>query len=379
MRKNYRYGKKCMNPAKHYKMSSISKNRIKTIAFYLPQFHRIPENDKWWGTGFTEWTNVKKSKPLFKGHYQPRVPLANNYYDLSEISILRHQSEIAQKYYIDGFCYYHYWFNGKKLLEKPIEAMLNDKSITMPFCFSWANEPWTRTWDGLNKEILIDQNYGNQVDWEAHINYLIPFFKDERYIHINNHPVLLIYRTASFSEFDSMIELWNKILKGNSIKSLYIIETLNIFQTEPSCKLSSAVIEFEPSLTIGHGYSLFDRAVRKVKRDLKKGLTISDYDFIWKKILGRKKNYPNKKSYFCAFPGWDNSPRRGSKGLVIVNFSPEKFGYYFGKLLKKSSLNNNEFLFINAWNEWAEGAYIEPDEKYGMDFLESIKNSVKKS
>lgn len=349
--------------------------KIRTLAFYLPQFHTIPENDEWWGKGFTEWTNVKKSKPLFKGHYQPRIPINNNYYDLSDKSTLRYQSEIAQEYSIDGFCYYHYWFNGKKLLEKPIEAMLHDRSITIPFCLSWANEPWTRTWDGLNREILIDQNYGNQGDWEAHINYLIPFFKDERYIHVDNHPVLLIYRTASFSGFDSMIEFWNKILKENSIKSLYVIETLNIFQTEPACKTSSAIIEFEPSLTIGHGYSFFNRAVRKVKRDLKKGLTVSDYDFIWKKILGRDKTYSDKKSYFCAFPGWDNSPRRGSKSLVIVNFSPDKFYFYFRELLKRSISLKNEFLFINAWNEWAEGAYIEPDEKHRYAFLESIRNA----
>jgi lipopolysaccharide biosynthesis protein len=175
--------------------------KIRSIAIHLPQYHTIPENDEWWGEGFTEWTNVKKAKPLFEGHHQPHVPLSNNYYDLSENKALCKQAELAKKYGIDGFCFYHYWFNGKKLLEKPLEQMLERGTPDFPFMLCWANENWTRTWDGMDKHILMKQEYGFEDD-EAHFDYLLPFFKDDRYIKIDGKPVFLVYRTELFPDIN---------------------------------------------------------------------------------------------------------------------------------------------------------------------------------
>ena len=183
----------------------------KIIALYLPQFHAIPENDKWWGKGFTEWTSVKKAIPLLKNHHQPREPLKGNYYNLLDPEVRQWQADLAQKYGIYGFCYYHYWFNGKKLLEKPAEEILRLGKPSLPFCFSWANESWSRTWYSSKKEVLLKQEYGAEKEWESHFNYLLPFFKDERYIKVDNKPLFLIYKPSLILELDRMISFWEKL------------------------------------------------------------------------------------------------------------------------------------------------------------------------
>ena len=183
---------------------------MKVLALYLPQYHCFKENDEWWGKGFTEWTNTKKAKPLYRNHYQPKEPLNDNYYDLSNVDVMINQAKLAKKYGVSGFVYYHYWFNGKKLMEKPLELMRKNKGVDMNYCLSWANEPWTRSWDGKAKEILIDQCYGDKSDWTKHYNYLSNFFSDDRYIKIDNKPVLFIYRINSIENHDEMISLWKK-------------------------------------------------------------------------------------------------------------------------------------------------------------------------
>jgi hypothetical protein len=350
---------------------------MKFLAFYLPQYHSITENDQWWGKGFTEWIRVKNAVPLFEGHYQPRIP--NEYYDLSEVEVMVRQSRLAKEYGIYGFCYYHYWFNGKLLLEKPLEQMLNCRYVDIPFCLSWANEKWTRAWEGRSKEILMDQEYGDENEWQEHLTYLIPYFKDPRYIKIEDCPVLLIYRTESYPGFDRMITFWNKKLKESGLSKLYIIEMLTSYQKVPLCKNSQGVLEFEPMFTIGDSISFKS----KLKSILLKRYSfftgqyykIFDYDKIWRKILNRKSIYSGRAVFKGAFTDWDNTPRFKDKSTFFRNVSPTKFFYY---LLQHAKQSETDFIFINAWNEWAEGAYLEPDKKYGVEYLESIKRVSEK-
>ena len=276
----------------------------KIIAFHLPQFHCIPENDEWWGEGFTEWTNTKKATPLYKGHYQPREPYKDNYYNLLDKESIKWQTDTAKKHGIYGFCYYHYWFNGKLLLEKPVEILLNEKDIEFPFCLCWANEPWTRAWDGGEKEVIMPQSYGNEENWEKHINYLLQFFKDERYIKIDNKPVFVIYRSNNINRCDELISYWNEKCVENGFNGIYLIEEINTFQDKPILKLSQAVLEFEPMLTVNNKASLVTKLNRRIKRVLRdkvniKTLDTYDYDKIWKRIIGRKSNYDGKK-YFMV-------------------------------------------------------------------------------
>jgi hypothetical protein len=348
------------------------KDFMKFIAFYLPQYHIIPENDLWWGKGFTEWIRVREAKPLFEDHYQPRVPY--NYYDLSDINVMKMQARLASEYGIHGFCYYHYWFNGKLLLEKPLEQMLVNQDVDIPFCLSWANEKWTRAWEGKSKETLIHQNYGSETEWKDHLDYLIPFFNDNRYIKIDGRPMLLIYRTESFSLFDKMIFFWNTIMKEKGFKELYVIEMLSSYQKVPRCENSQGVVEFEPMLTIGSGNSLRSRIRSSIRKRLpflyRDSFKIFDYDRVWKKITGRKNTYDNKAVYLGAFTDWDNTPRFKEKAAIFKNVSAKKFQFYLNKQCAKSS---SEYLFINAWNEWAEGAYLEPDLNSGTSFLSSVR------
>ncbi len=357
---------------------------MKIFAFYLPQYHTIPENDKWWGTGFTEWTNVKKALPLFHKHNQPRIPLNQNYYNLLDDKTLFWQSELLHKYKLDGLCFYHYWFSGRKLLEKPAENLLKNKKINLPFFFSWANEPWTRSWDGLNNNILINQNYGDQQDWINHFNYLLPFFKDERYVKHNGHPIFILYRSANFELCKDWIECWRDLAKQNDLGDIHFISSLTSFENDSRELGFDAHLYFEPMNTTTH-YSSRIRP-SKYRKILKKIKSISnelhgfsghinsfDYDSVWKVILDKK---TNEKTYAGAFIDWDNTPRKQKKGAVAYNASPENFEKYFSLLYKKAQLNNTPYIFINAWNEWAEGAYLEPDTKYGYQYLESIQKTV---
>lgn len=348
----------------------------KIIAFYLPQFHETDENNRWWGKGFTEWTNVKSGRPLFKGHYQPKVPLNNNYYDLSNIEVMDEQAKLAKKYGVDGFCFYHYWFKGKKLLNGPLEELLRNPDIDISFCLSWANETWSRRWNGNPNDILIKQEYGGKQEWEEHIQYLLYFFRDKRYICIENKPVLLLYRAIEIPKCEEMITYWNLRLKQEGFNGIYIIETLNGAQTESCVKESDALVEFEPMYTIKTGMNIRTRIYRYLFNHLKLyriGFKdCIDYDMIWGTILKRKQN-GYKQIYYGAFPEWDNVARRGRAGLIIRGGSPAKFAQYFKMQYEKSVRVGNEFLFINAWNEWGEGAYLEADDKYKFDYLEAVK------
>ena len=357
----------------------IKKRDIKILAFHLPQFHTFPENDKWWGKGFTEWVNTKKSVPLFEEHYQPRTPLNNNFYDLSKKEDIRWQMLLAQKYKIYGFCYYHYWFNGKILMEKPLKLM-RTMPERIPYCFCWANEPWTRAWDGKNKEVLMPQEYGEKQEWRDHIEYLYQFFDDEKYIKIDNKPVLLIYKSSSIEKCNQMIDFWNEECIKHGFSGIYIVEERNAFQKEKFCNNSSAVLDFEPMYTVKYGRNIFLRIKDKLKakvfnKKYNNNMLIYNYDDIWKCILKRGlKERSNFKKYLGAFVDWDNSARKRKKSLLFYGANPSKFGKYMKELVNISSKNDSEFIFINAWNEWAEGTYLEPDTKWEYKYLQEIKD-----
>lgn len=351
---------------------------LKPIAFYLPQFHSIPENDEWWGKGFTEWDNVKRSRPLFRGHNQPEKPLNHDYYCLLDKEVQIKQAKLAKEFGIYGFCYYHYWFEGKLLLEKPSEQMLMNQDIDVNFCFCWANESWARTWDGKEKKILIKQNYQeNKEGWEVHFQYLLPFFKDKRYIKVNNKPLFLLYKPHLIKNGDALRECWNLLAKENGFSGIYWgMQHDSAFQHIDEMAPFDIAVEFEPYYTVNqmpnHGkQSFLQRAVKKIRRMP----TIYNYDEIWKLIINRQ---PNQQ---CAAPGaftsWDNTPRRGRKALIFWKAAPEKFEKYLTeKIIAVQNSYNSEFIFINAWNEWAEGAHLEASESDGYGYLEALKKAL---
>ncbi|MCI5751022.1 MAG: glycoside hydrolase family 99-like domain-containing protein [Oscillospiraceae bacterium] len=374
-----------------------STDKIKTIAFYLPQFHCIPENDAAWGKGFTEWTNVKKARPQFHDHYQPKVPLNKNYYNLLDKETQEWQSELAQRNGVYGFCYYHYWFkDGKKLLEKPAENMLKNKDITIPFCFCWANENWTRNWDGGNREIIVEQDYGDINDWEKHFLYLLPFFQDERYITYNGSPILIVYKPELINDFKEMADYLKKRCRDYGFNGCEIMVQFPQYRFSPSFDDDTFdhYICFEPLFTSYELQLLRERTSsmvslrRKLRRLL--GDKLSDtlvkllpenrkfrkysYDEYWNCILSR--SYDSEKYIAGAFVDWDNTARN-KKGILFTGASPEKFENYYRQLTEKIKAGRQpQLIFINAWNEWGEGAYLEPDEKNGYGYLEAVKRCM---
>ena len=374
---------------------------IKTIAYYLPQFHTIPENDKAWGKGFTEWTNVRKAKPLFKGQYQPKVPLNNNYYCLLDDKVKIWQAELAKQYGIFGFCYYHYWFkDGKMLLEKPAEQMLKNKNVDIPFCFSWANENWSKRWDGGNQELIAEQDYGLEEDWRKHLEYLVPFFKDERYITLNGDPVFLIYKPEEIPCIEKMLIFMKNEVKKYGFSSIcFMIQNPNWFFL-PSYKMGefSYQIKFQPFFALAYKgknmkklyalrtmYQFFEKvklgwlfekmfmSIRQ-RRHMSDGnnQTLLDYDEMWDVILNSE---ANEKYIEGAFTDWDNTARK-KNGYAHIGSTPFKFEKYMECLFKKINDNNLEkIVFINAWNEWCEGAYLEPDEFHHFEYLKALKKA----
>lgn len=356
------------------------------LAFVLPQFHPIPENDEWWGEGFTEWTNVRKAKPLFPKHRQPRVPANGRYYSMLDPATHDWQAALAREHGLYGFCYYHYWFRGKRLLEKPLELLLERGKPDFPFCLAWANEPWTRAWDGGDREVLMPQEYGERPDWEQHFQCLLRFFQDPRYIRVDGKPMLLIYRSGSIDAAEPMFRLWRESAARAGLPGLHIVSMLTAFPADVRSHLFDAFAEFEPCYTQekrpAFWYRKKERYYRKWYRANLRyfgrivGPTNSyDYGSLWRSIVARQ---PQRGVYPGAFVDWDNTPRRGlDRGLVMRNVKPRIFASGIRAQVQKASKAGVPFLFINAWNEWAEGTYLEPDEARGTFFLEAIRRAVK--
>ena len=344
--------------------------KIRSIAFYLPQYHASPENDKAWGKGFTEWTNVKKAIPLFKGHYQPHVPHESvGYYDLNDPAVMVRQVAMAKEYGISGFCFYHYWFNGKKLLETPVNNFLKlANKIDFPFCLCWANENWTRRWDGLDNEIIIEQSHSKEDDL-AFILDKIPFFNDERYIKIDNKPILLVYRTELLPNAKKTADIWRTAMREHGIGEIYLIRVESFLSNFNPIDINfDASVEFAPDRW-NNGTQLFPES-----NGTNNPPYMSDYlDTVLKTLT---KKMPNYKLYRSAFPNWDNTARRGFAGSGFLNNDPKVFELYLQQIVNYTLKNMNiaeQFIFINAWNEWGEGCHLEPDKKNEFKYLEICK------
>lgn len=352
------------------------------ITFYLPQFHCIPENDRWWGKGFTEWVNVRKAKPIFKGHEQPRLPLNGNYYDLSNADTIRWQASLANKYGVYGMCFYHYWFNGKLLLEKPAELLLSNPDIDMNFCFSWANEPWARTWDGKNHEIMQPQEYGTESDWQRHFDYLLPFFRDQRYIKEQNCPLMLIYKSQSIPCASDMMQLWNRLARNAGFDGIHFVETLRDGSMDPRDLPFKARVEFEPARTnfqqsfLALNYKRCRRYTLKAFNHLFHTSIPLNKPFKFADVARRSLQLVSPRgTYGGVFVGWDNTPRRGVASTIVSLPTNEEFARYLKAKIKQTQTTyHTNYVFVNAWNEWAEGAILEPDETHRYAYLETLKS-----
>ncbi len=369
---------------------------MKIISFYLPQFHPIPENDVWWGKGFTEWKNVVKARPRYRGHYQPHIPADLGFYDLRLEETRIEQAKLARENGIYGFCYYHYWFSGKMLLERPFEEVLQSGKPNFPFCLCWANESWTKAWDGRDSDILMKQSYTAE-DRIEHINWLCSAFKDPRYIRIDDKPLFLIYRTDTITDLKQRIADWRKIAKENGFAGLYLCSVRSNFEQAGEKELIEmgfdAIVDFAPNVKFLPRMSLYARSkliistlINKLIRILKLEPSIrllnENAVYSYRKLVERTTNQHPPDDYVkfpCVAPSWDNSARRRT-AIIIQNDDPKVFGKWLENAFEKVANYREEekIVFVNAWNEWAEGCHLEPDERHGRIFLEAIKKTVLK-
>lgn len=364
----------------NYSAGNTTHARARLIAFYLPQFHPIPENDEWWGKGFTEWTNVSQARSLFRKHNQPRFPTHLGYYDLRLPESRNIQAELAYNYGIEGFCYWHYWFNGKRLLERPFQEVLTTGQPDFPFCLAWANESWSRRWLGEEKDILQEQTY-DPADDTNHVRCLLPAFADPRYIRVAGRPLFLVYRPRHHIQPQKMTEIFRKVCIEAGLPEPYI---LGMDAHCPGFDCSTigfdGNVNFEPQLGYLPDASNDSVNLSKLKRNISFGLIngklkIYDYSEARRRMMIHRPHFPY---YPTIFVGWDNSPRRGANGIIILNSRPDAFAEGLNSLVQESQVKpfDDRLIFINAWNEWAEGNYLEPDVTNGTGYLEKIRECV---
>jgi hypothetical protein len=355
--------------------------QIKAIAFYLPQYHPIPENDIWWGKGFTEWTNVGKAKPLFPFHDQPKLPGELGYYDLRVPETRIAQADLARKYGLYGFCYWHYWFgNGKQLLEKPFNDVLKDKEPDFPFCLAWANESWKGFAHGLkNRNTLIEQEYPGDNDYKEHFLSLLEAFKDKRYIKKEGKPIFIIYKPNSIPNPNRFMDIWNSLAKENGINGIYFMGIAD--ETNPIEKVKKTGVDGIVSIRLNNYYANYRSKLRKLFDYLIKKLKIAPIVISYKKaskyfIDSQEDSIDN--IYPTIIPRWDHTPRSGYEGMVLNNSNPILFKKHVESTLKLvvNRDTDNRLVFVKSWNEWAEGNYMEPDRKYGLKYLETFKSCI---
>jgi O-antigen biosynthesis protein len=338
---------------------------IRLVAFYLPQFHPIPENNRWWGDGFTEWTNVSKAIPQFMGHYQPHLPGELGFYDLRVEDVLRKQVDLARNYGLAAFCFYHYWFNGKTLLELPIEQFFNNKNIDFEFCLCWANENWTRRWDGQEDDILISQKHSPEDDI-ALIHHLKKYLMDDRYLRISGKPVILVYRPNLLPDPVQTASRWREWCRLNGVGEIYLVYAQSFENNNPIEYGFDAATEFPP------GQAKMPNITRQLDIvNPEFSGKVFDYKNLAKCFMDRcEDKYPLFKA---VCPGWDNEARRPGKGRVFHGSSPGVYAEWLQKAcdLTMTKDPDERLLFVNAWNEWAEGAHLEPDRKYGYAYLQA--------
>ena len=346
---------------------------VRLIAFYLPQFHPIPENDKWWGKGFTEWTNVAKAVPQFVGHYQPHLPIDLGFYDLRLVDVLRAQVALAKHYGIYGFCFHHYWFGGKRLLELPVNNLLANPDIDLPFCLCWANENWTRRWDGSDHEILISQSH-SATDDIAFLEDIIPAFLDPRYIRVGERPVLIVYRATLLPNARATAARWKEHCARKGIAEPFLVAARSFDILDPRPLGFDALVDFPP-----HQFSCVDIAHKMAVINTDYSGRVYDYRKLLEAALRRSEE--EFLNFFCVMPGWDNEARKPGRGYTFAFSSPQQYGRWLDaqceKTVKRPYLDHR-LIFVNAWNEWTEGAHLEPDRKYGYGYLNATAEVLRK-
>ncbi len=365
--------------------------KVRLIAFYLPQYHEIPENNLWFGKGFTEWTNVKKAKKLFRDHYQPHIPTDLGYYNLHNPEIRKLQTKIAREHGIEGFCYWHYWFAGKRLLEKPFQDVIESNEPDFPFCLGWANDSWTGIWHGAPGRILIEQTYPGEEDEYNHFYSVLPAFRDKRYLTVNGKPIFYIYKPKLLKNAKKFITHWNKLARKEGLNGIYFIA--NIDDQEPLFEESvgfSAVTPHNPGWTLYHCLNLTKTLSYNVNRLLLKLMQKSLKDYfrpVCKPYIFDYEEYikyalPIIKTsldvYPCVVPNWDNTPRCGINGVVLKNSTPFLFGTHLEDAIKCVNSHEEEkgIIFLKSWNEWAEGNYLEPDNNFWYEYLQVCREKI---
>jgi hypothetical protein len=339
--------------------------KARLIAFYLPQFHPIPENDGWWGKGFTEWTNVAKARPLFVGHYQPHLPADLGFYDLRLPETRQAQAVLAREYGISGFCYYHYWFKGRRLLERPFTEVLASGEPDFPFCLCWANENWTRRWDGHDEEILVEQEYCEEDDKE-HIRWLVGAFRDERYIRVDDKPLFLVYRANELPDPVRTAAVWREEARRRGVGDIFLcrVESFAGERDDPARIGFDASVEFQPD------WCHFGLARRRGASD------VYDYASVVERML--QKEIPGYTRFPCVMPSWDNAARRRSGATILHGSTPQLYQKWLTRVLRTSEHGKGTggIVFLNAWNEWAEGNHLEPCQQWGRAYLEATRAAL---
>ncbi|MGC2063789.1 MAG: glycoside hydrolase family 99-like domain-containing protein, partial [Thermodesulfovibrionales bacterium] len=349
-------------------------NRVRLVSFYLPQYHPFPENDLWWGKGFTEWKNVTKARPNYVGHYQPRLPADLGFYDLRVVEIMEQQAELAKRYGLHGFCYYYYWFGGKRLLEMPLERLLETNKPDIPFCLCWANENWSRRWDGRAQDILMGQIHSDEDDRAVMLD-LIRYMRHPQYIRIKGKPLLLIYRINLFPDIRRTVEIWRDVCKKEGLGEIYLA-MVECFEhayagDNPSKHGFDASVEFPP-----HGTDSPIESPGKILNPDFKG-SINDYRELVLKYMNR--SIPDHMRFRTVLTSWDNTPRRQNDPYIFHHATPGAYQAWLEAIIKQTreqSFGDERIVFINAWNEWAEGAVLEPDQRFGHGYLEATRNAL---
>lgn len=357
----------------------MNQNGVRVIAYYLPQFHPIPENDAWWGKGFTEWTNVTKTQPLFRGHEQPKLPSDLGFYDLRVPEVREQQAELARQYGVEGFCYWHYWFKGRRLLNRPLDEVVASGRPDFPFCIGWANESWTRHWTGEEKEVLLQQTYSPEDDLE-HARWLARLFADPRYIRVDGRPLFILYRAALLPDSQRTTD----VIRAESVRlglpEPFIVGRDTFNARADMRKFGCDISEFAaPALgalpRINDGFNIKD-LVRNIRLGVgARNLKVYDYEESCRLMEQWRPAHPH---FRCFFAGWDNTPRRGRKAIILVNATPDAFARGVRIVLDsmRNEPANRRILFINAWNEWAEGMVLEPSQRYGHGFLRALQTEL---
>ncbi|WP_293001271.1 glycoside hydrolase family 99-like domain-containing protein [Nevskia sp.] len=370
-------------------LPSDAADAVRAIAFYLPQFHPVPENDAWWGKGFTEWTNVTKARSQFPGHYQPQLPTDLGFYDLRLPEVREEQAALARRYGIHGFCYYHYWFSGRRILERPFNEVLASGKPDFPFCLAWANESWGRNWDGKHHDLLMEQKYAPE-DPQRMLEELLPAFHDPRYIRIDNRPLFLVYRIEHLPDARAATQRWREVAKANGLDGLYLA-CVQSFRDDlvPADYGCDAAIEFPPGgdLKIDawwQGSPLRSHTVRRLMSRLgllargKAENSVFEYSALVDAAM--KRPSVAYRRYRGVVPGWDNSSRRPQgRAKIFINNTPAAYEDWLRRIVEQARREQppgERLVFINAWNEWAEGAHLEPCRKFGHGFLEATQRAL---